>query len=53
MFNVDKVTNEAIIAFDGHLEGEESKTKEKHGDGKLRYVRYYTNYLNLCMNNNK
>ena len=39
MFNIDKVTREAIISFDDHFEGEESKTKEKYGDGKLKYAR--------------
>eukprot|EP01084_Bolivina_argentea_P070308 127823_1 len=39
MFNIDKVTNEGIISFDNDFEGEEIKTKEKVGDGKINYVR--------------
>ena len=42
MFNIDGVTNETIISFKDNFEGEESKTtdNDKHGDGKMKYVRY-------------
>eukprot|EP01084_Bolivina_argentea_P070309 127824_1 len=42
IYNIDKVTNEAIISFNDNddFEGEEYDTKdEKHGDGKIKYSR--------------
>ena len=39
IFNIDTVTNEGLISFDDELEGEEAKTKEKTGDGKIKYLR--------------
>ena len=47
MFNIDKVTSEAIISFNDHLEGEEAKTTEKHGDGKIKYLRYDISSSNI------
>ena len=29
MFNIDKVTNEAIISFDNHFKGEEREKQKK------------------------
>ena len=46
MYDIDKVTNEAMISFQNQFNVEEAKTSDdKHGDGILKYLRYH---LNSC-----
>ena len=42
MFGIDPMKNEGVIPFDDNGENnEESKKKEvKHGDGKIKYLRF-------------